>query len=80
MVRYQANRELLKIKREYMEQARKEKEGLRVDVTKRETWTPDQFKHLKDTRDLDRAIKEAEKKDEDVVTVAEVLGEGEEKE
>lgn len=53
----------LKVKREYLEQIRKEKEGLRVDVTKRETWTPDQFKHLKDTKDLDRAIKEAEKKD-----------------
>ena len=70
----------LKVKRELLEQIRKEKEGLRVDVTKKETWTPEQFKHLKDTKDLDQAIKEAEKKDEEALTVAEVLGEKGERE
>lgn len=68
----------LKVKRELLEQIRKEKEGLKVDVTKKETWTPDQFKHLHSTEDLDRAIKEAEKKDGEVMTVAQVLEEGKE--
>ena len=68
----------LKVKRELLEQIRKEKEGLKVDVTKRDTWTPDQFKHLQSKEDLDKAIKEAEKKDEDVLTVAQVLEESKE--